>query len=133
MRLISAILLLFASPAFALDVTETPICFTIKNEAPYKVYGDVASNYQENDEGLKVRHTASFRLEKLGITDDDGNPLDETEFCSQGPFFPGRQLELTLRTLIPVFSCKTNIEVGEIIIKGKIQENGSTKTWAVCY
>lgn len=133
MRLIIAILVFLPSSVFALDISDAPICFVIKNEAPYMVYGDISTNYQENENGTKVRHTATFRLQKLGTNNDDGFPLDETEICSQGPFYPGRQLELTIRTLIPIFSCKTNIEIGEIIIKGKINDDGTTKTWAVCY
>ncbi len=98
------------------------------------VYGDVSTDYIEDQDGQKIRHTGSFRLEKAGTRDPkEGFYLDRSEFCSSGPFYPGRQLELTLRTLIPTFSCKTNIEMGEIIIQGQLKEDGTTKTWATCY
>lgn len=134
MKLIIPLLFLFSAPTFAQDITASPICFIVKNEAPYTVYGDVSTDYIENQKGQKVRHTGSFRLQKFGTThQEEDHYLDRSEFCSQGPFYPGRQLELTIRTLVPIFSCKTNIEQGEIIIKGKMNDDGTTKTWAVCY
>ncbi len=133
MKLIIPLLLLFSAPAFAQNITASPICFTVKNEAPYTVYGEIATDVIENEDGQEIKHTGSFRLQKAGTTHKEGHFLDRSEFCSQGPFFPGRQLELTIRTLIPVFSCKTNVELGEIIIKGTIKDDGTTKTWAICY
>ncbi len=129
-------LLTISSPqnAPAQDVTAQPICFTIRNTAAYKVYGQVASNYYTTTDGTKARHTGTFRLESKGtLHKEKGYPLDITEFCSSGPFYAGRKMELTIRTLIPVFSCKTNIELGEIFIHGKLKDDGTTKTWATCY
>ncbi|MGH1456055.1 MAG: hypothetical protein ACRBDI_04690 [Alphaproteobacteria bacterium] len=129
-----ATLLMIALPAMAQEITPQPICFTVRNEAPYKAYGQIATNYYTTTDGTKARHTGTFRLETSGTTDTEtGNLKDRSEFCVSGPFYPGRQIELTLRTLIPVFSCKTNIEMGEIVIHGKFNDDGSTKTWATCY
>lgn len=119
--------------SLAQEITPLPICFTIRNEAPYKVYGQMATDYYTTPDGTKARHTGTFRLEAKDTMHPDGYPLDASEFCSSGPFYPGRQMELTLRTLIPIFSCKTNIELGEIKIHGKINKDGSTKTWATCF
>ncbi len=120
--------------SFAAEITASPICFTIRNEAPYKVYGEISTDYFTTPDGTEARHTGPFRLEKAGtVHEEKGYFLDRTEFCSQGPFYPGRQVELTIRTLIPIFSCKTNIEVGEIVIQGKRLKEGGTKTWATCY
>lgn len=124
----------YATPTIAQEITPQPICFTVRNEAPYRVYGEISTNYVTSPDGTKVRHTGTFRLEKPDTHHKiKGHPLDVSEFCSSGPFYPGRQLELTLRTLLPTFSCKTNIEVGEIVIKGHKKKEGGTKTWAVCY
>lgn len=118
----------------AQDVSPSPICFTIRNEAPYKIYGQVATNYYTTADGTRARHTATFSLEKPGTTNPKTKNLqDRREFCSTGPFYPNRQLEITLRTLIPIFSCKTSIEMGELVIQGVRQEDGSTKTWITCY
>lgn len=133
MKLIILLFVFLAIPVHAQDVTDVPIHFIIKNEAPYRVYGEISTDYIKDEKGRNIRHTGSFRLEKKGTRHEDGHYLDRSEFSSNGPFYPGKQLELTIRTLIPIFSCKTNVEIGEIIIRGKILEDGTTKTWAVCY
>lgn len=123
-----------ALPACAQEITPEPICFTVRNAAPYKVFGDFKTDYYTAPDGTSARHSGSFRLEKAGTTHKEkGYPLDRAEFCISGPFYPGRQVELTLRTLIPIFSCKTNIEIGEILIQGQVHKDGTTKTWATCY
>ncbi|MBI1300928.1 MAG: hypothetical protein GC137_04625 [Alphaproteobacteria bacterium] len=134
-RYLLFVLTLFSGqPALAQEITGQPICFTIRNEAPYRVYGQFSTDYYTASDGTKARHTATFRLEKGGSKHGEkGYFTDRSEFCSSGPFYPGRQLELTLRTLIPIFSCKTNVELGEIVIQGKRNQDGTTKTWAVCY
>lgn len=124
----------YAAPAIAQEITPQPICFTIRNEAPYRVYGDVTTNFYTTPDGTEARHTGTFRLNKAGARHKKkGYPLDVAEFCSSGPFYPGRQLEITLRTFVPIFSCKTSIEVGEIVIKGQYKKEGGVRTWAVCY
>ncbi len=137
MKQLSVLLLLsilFTPNIMAQEITGQPICFTVRNEAPYRVYGEVSTDYYTAPDGSKARHTGTFRLEKAG-TKREGKDhfIDRSEFCSSGPFYSGRQLEITLRTLIPTFSCKTNIELDEIVIKGRIKEDGTTKTWAICY
>lgn len=128
-----------AAPAHAqnenLDIVKEPICFAVRNEAPYKVYGNFATDYYTTAEGTRARHRSNFRLDEAGMKDDKGNPSDRAEFCSFGPFMPNRTLELTLRTLVPIFACKTKIDQGEIVIKGHRKEgpDGGTETWAECY
>ncbi len=135
-QLSSLLLLSVLLPAnlMAQEITEQPICFIVRNEAPYRVYGEVSTDYYTAPNGSKSRHTGSFRLEKSG-TKREGKDyfIDRSEFCSSGPFYPNRQLEITLRTLFPIFSCKTSIELDEIVINGQIKEDGSTKTWITCY
>ena len=118
----------------AQEITTQPLCFTLRNEAPYMVYGDIKTDYYTTPDGIRAKHSSTFRLQKAGARHPDKNyPTDRAEFCSSGPFYSGRQLELTIRTLIPIFSCKTNIELGEIIIKGELKDDGTTRTWAGCY
>ncbi len=117
------------------DIVAEPICFAVRNEAPYKIYGSFITDLYTNTEtGSKARHRSNFRLDVPGSTDEKtGNPTDKSEFCSYGPFFPGRKLEMTLRTLVPIFSCQTRIDRGEIVIKGKRKPEGGTETWALCH
>ena len=133
-RLWLILVLFWVHPATAQEITASPICFTLRNEAPYRVYGEVSTDHYTAPDGTKARHVGTFRLEKAGTTHKEkGYPMDVSEFCSSGPFYPGRQLEITLRTLVPTFSCKSNIELGEIVIKGKRNKDGGTKSWIVCY
>lgn len=128
---------LFSSPAFAqnenLDIVSEPICFEVRSEAPYKTYGSFRTEFFTRSDGIRARHTSNFRLEEAGARDEKGHPADRAEFCSFGPFLQGRKLEFTLRTLVPIFSCKTKIDQGEIVIKGYRKPEGGTETWAECY
>lgn len=102
------------------EVTSEPVCFNLINTAPYTVYGTIKTNEFMRPDGIKTSHRSNFRLE----------PEYEAEFCSSGPFFDDRKLEIILRTLVPIFNCKTKI-TGDIVIHGQRTEDG-TKTWINC-
>ncbi len=123
--------------AIAQEITAEPICFTIRNEADQTIFGSVVTDYVTRPDGQKIHYDGTFRLEPMGTVDPEtGYGKDFSEFCSRGPFFPGRQLEITLRTLIPVFSCKTSVEAGEVTVHSKkVMRNGieTNKIWATCY
>lgn len=122
-----------SSEVLAQEIVQEPICFIVRNEAPYKIYGNFVTDYYTTPEGDQARHRSNFRLDEAGAKDPEkGFPLDVAEFCSYGPFYEGRQLELVIRTLVPIFSCKTSVEKGEIVIKGERLPEGGTKTWAEC-
>lgn len=117
-----------------LDIVADPICFAVRNEAPYKVYGNFATTEFTRPDGVKTRHRSNFRLDEKGAVDPKtGEALDRAEFCSYGPFFPGRKLELVLRTLFPVFNCITKIDQGELVISGYRKPEGGAVTTAKCF
>ncbi|MCE7886728.1 MAG: hypothetical protein DYH13_04395 [Alphaproteobacteria bacterium PRO2] len=126
-------LFLIAAPAQAQEIVQEPLCFGVRNEAPYKVYGNFGTDYYVAEDGTKARHRSNFRLDEPGSVDEEGYPSDRAEFCSYGPFYPDRKLEIVLRTLVPVFSCKTRIDQGEIVIKGHRKPEGGAETWAECF
>lgn len=103
------------------EVLNAPLCFRVVNRAPYTVTGSLYTNFYTNRDRQKARHTSNFRLEA-----GQSQP-----FCSYGPFYEGRKLELVLRTLVPIFSCRTKIE-SDIYIMGEELEGGGTKSWATC-
>ncbi len=111
-------------PASAQEYLEQPICFTVKNNAPYSVYGDVATAPDKAEDGSQITHEATFSL-KEG---------ESVPMCTKGPVFPGNKVRVTLRTLIPVFECLSTIYPGATIkIQGmRDEENYRTKTWAEC-
>jgi hypothetical protein len=127
----------FAFPVQAqelrMDVVSDPICFKIRNTADYRVYGSFITDYYPDESGVNARHRSDFRLDAMGARDEDGQPLDVSEFCTYGPFMPGRKLELVLRTLFPIFTCQTRIDQGDILIKSRPKPDGGTKTSAACF
>lgn len=102
-------------------VTTSPRCFNVINKAPYSVYGSIHTNFFIREDGIKTRHRSNFRLK----------PDAYAQFCTSGPFYDGEKIELVLRTLVPLFSCKTAI-YGDILIKGRRKPEGGTETWAEC-
>jgi len=117
-----------------LDIVKEPLCFSVRNEAPYKVYGNFATEQFTRPDGIKSRHRSNFRLDEAGAKDPEtGEPSDRAEFCSYGPFYEGRKLEMVLRTLFPVFTCKTKLDQGEIVIKGHREPEGGAVTTAACF
>ncbi|MCK5384237.1 MAG: hypothetical protein KAJ29_01580 [Alphaproteobacteria bacterium] len=140
MRLLPLIVLffsLFPWHAHAQEITSEPICFNIRNEADHTIFGSVVTDYVTREDGQKIHYDGTFRLEPKGTVDPEtGYAKDFAEFCTTGPFFPDRQLEITLRTLIPVFSCKTSVEAGDVIVHSKkIMKDGVEirKIWATCH
>lgn len=121
--LVGAFVCLSGAPVAAQEVLATPICTTIRNVAPWSVTGSLASQSFVAPGGVKAHHRINFRLK----------PGEKTEICSKGPFYPGLKHELTLRTLVPIFSCMTKMGVGEVLIKGGEKPEGGTKTWAECF
>jgi hypothetical protein len=120
--------------AQAQELVAEPLCFLVVNEAPYSVYGSFNTDFYTGPDGAKARHKSNFHLEKAGSIDrEKGYPVDRAEFCSYGPFYPGRKLDLVIRTLIPIFDCRTSIDQGPIVIKGHRKPEGGTETWAACY
>lgn len=103
------------------EVTSQPYCFNLINQASYSVSGNIATNYFTRPDGIRARHRSNFRLEAKG----------RKEFCTSGPFYDGYKVELTLRTLVPIFSCKTTV-TGDVWIYGRQEADGSYKTTASC-
>ncbi len=136
LTLLLSLLTISPIPSKAQEITTQPICFTIRNNANHRVYGEIATDKITDQSGQTIHHTGSFRLEAAGTLHPEKNyPMDMAEFCSSGPFYPNRQLEFTIRTLIPIFSCKISAELGEIVIQSKKYEKDGieiTKTWANC-
>lgn len=103
------------------EVVADPVCFGIVNRAPFTVFGSLVSNIYTTEDGSNARHRSNFRLEEGQMT----------RFCTYGPFYAGRKLELALRTLIPVFACKTAL-YKDIEISGRRKPEGGTEIWASC-
>jgi len=133
--------LLALTPAIAhaqnedLDIVDQPICFAVVNTADHTMNGDFSTDYYTNEDGIKAKHRSNFRLQAAGSKDEAGKASDRAEFCSYGPFLPDRMLTLRLRTLFPVFECKTRVDTGkEIVLKSERRPDDSgVQMWAECF
>lgn len=140
MRWIFALSIIVFMPlvAKAGEIVHEPICFDVINESPHSVNGSFVTDlYTNPNTGNQAHHRSNFRLQAAGSVDEEkGYPTDRAEFCSYGPFYEGRKLEFTIRTLFPVFSCKTNIESGPIVINSTPRTDdpmGGVDYSATCY
>ena len=107
------------SVANAADVTPFRECATIRNSAHQQVMGVIRTE-SFIFKGQVTRHEKNFNLQ-------DGETV---EVCSTGPFFPGYKVELTIRTIMPLFTCQTRLS-GDIFIRSKEQDN-ATLLYAEC-
>lgn len=110
---------IFPLTAWAGDVTPFKECATLRNAANQQVMGVIKTEsfiYR----GQEVRHEKNFDLQ-------DG---ESVEVCSTGPFFPGYKVELTIRTIMPLFTCNTRLS-GEIVLRSK-EQDGMTLLYADC-
>ena len=102
-------------------VTQKPVCFQIQNRSPYKTYGTIVTDTYTEKSGAKARHRANFSLESGHFG----------EFCSTGPFYPGQKLDIQLRSLFPLFECRTAL-TKPLVIQGRRDSEGRYKTWIDC-
>jgi hypothetical protein len=119
--LIGVFLLLVFSPAQAELISPRPYCADIRNDTDHYLFASVRTDFGKNAAGEKKRHESSFRLE-AGQTQ---------RACATGPFYPGYQVELVIKAMIPVFTCKTVLQ-GTIAISTKRDEKGINRYAASC-
>lgn len=115
----------FGTPVFAQqgkagEITAEPMCAFLVNDSGRTVSGSIATDRQMANSGDMASFKENFSLK-------DG---DKKEICSTGPFFEGGRLELTLGSMIPLFSCRTRLDA-DITIRS-IEENGVSNLWASC-
>lgn len=112
---------LLPATAKAADVTPFKECGTLVNSAGQIVMGVVKTESFMFQKQI-LRHEKNFSLE-------DGETV---EVCSTGPFFPGYKVELTIRTIMPLFTCQTRLS-GNIYLRKKWDdENGVYILYADC-
>lgn len=109
----------FATPAHAGEVTPFKECATLRNAANQEVMGVIRTESFKY-KGQIVRHEGRFDLQ-------DGETV---EICSTGPFYPNYKVELTIKTIMPLFTCKTRLS-GEIVLRRRIKD-GITDLYADC-
>jgi hypothetical protein len=123
--LVALFFLVMIGPSSAQDrgeITTKPICGTIVNKAGQSVMLTIDTKAQRIESGDMVRHSENFKL-----LDEE-----EREICARGPFYEGQRLELTIRSLVPLFTCQTKIDK-PVIIQSTLLPSGAKKLSATCH
>lgn len=119
--LLLAITLLVPVGVQAGEVTPFNECATLRNMSGQTIMGVVRTAPFKSTTGSVQRHEGTFRLE----------PEETAQVCSQGPFYDGYRVELVIRTIIPLFTCKTRLS-GDIYLRKTETKEGITKLYADC-
>ncbi len=82
------------------EITSAPVCADLINRSTVTIQGTLSLMPQTLPDGTLQHYSDNFKL----------SPNEKKEVCATGPFYEGRRLELTIRTLMPLFSCKTSLE-----------------------
>ncbi len=118
-----AFLMMLSAPAQAAGelISPRPHCATIINTTDSMLYGVMRTDFGTLPSGEKKRHESTFRL----------NAGEKREACATGPFYPGYKVELAIKTMFPVFTCKTRLK-GTIEIKSERSKDGLNRFYATC-
>lgn len=126
--LLAALALFIAAPVCA-QVFIEPIapgragCSDLINRTAHTVRGSVRTALTPNAAGDMVRHEENFAIPAGG----------QWKICSDGPFFDGGRVQLSIKTVFPVFECKTKLG-SPIIITALRKKDDSGYDWsATCY
>lgn len=129
----SLLSLALASPAFAAspikpiefgkegEISRQPDCANLINRSSVTMNGTIALMPQTLPDGKIQQYMDNFKLA----------PNESREICASGPFYAGRRLELTIRSLIPLFSCKTSL-AGDIHLDMSEDYEGVKQYSATC-
>lgn len=55
----------------------------------------------------------------------------DREICAKGPFYPDYEVDLVLKSLFPLFDCRTKLQ-GEIPLRERELPDGDREFYAVC-
>lgn len=104
------------------EILSQPVCGVLVNKSEQTIMGTVSTAPQMIG-GDIIRHRDNFRLEAG----------ERKEICARGPFYEGRRLEIVLRTIIPLFDCKTRLDRGEIALDVTVKDSGFRTLTATCH
>ena len=102
-----------AQVAQAQVFSDQPLCLVVYNSTDREVVGHVETDAFYDVTGKLSWHRQNFRLDVQ----------KEERVCSTGPFFKGYKLRVVIKTIMPLYSCKTDMN-RKITISRKIDETG---------
>lgn len=115
-------LLIFSGSVQAQELyAPTPQCAQIKNETKDDALVEIRTDYYLHENGAKDYYETILRLK----------PDESREVCAKGPFYPDYKVNLTIKSLFPLFDCRTKL-TGEIPIRERKAAGGGRDFYAVC-
>ncbi len=102
-------------------VIAKPLCTYLTNRSDQSILGTIGLASQTLPDGETIIHSENFRL-KAG---------DKRQVCAAGPFYEGRRIKIILRTVMPLFECKTKMD-HEIFLDATPQPGSYRKLSATC-
>lgn len=112
----------FLTDAVLAQTNQPRRCLRLVNETSETVYGLITTAPQDEN-------TPPQRMNIKLTPEGDHKVL---RVCSAGPFYEGGRLRLVLRTIVPVFECKT-VAAGDVVVERVPDETGAgTKLSARC-
>ena len=106
--LLLALIALVPFAAHAQVFSDKPLCLTLANKAGNEVTGHIETDQFRDPSGKLSWHRSNFRLADK----------EERQVCSTGPFFEGYKLRVVVKTVIPLYSCKTEMNRTVTITRG---------------
>jgi len=103
------------------EIIQTPICTYMTNRSEQTIIGTIGLAAQTLPDGQVAALSENFKL-KAG---------EKRQVCAAGPFFEGRRIKIVLRTIMPLFECKTKMN-HEIFLDADPQAEGFKKLSATC-
>lgn len=100
------------------EVTRQPICSKLTNRSSVTIQGTITLAPQRLENGDVHQFSDNFKL----------SPGQRQDLCASGPFYEGRRIDLTIRTLFPLFSCKAAL--GQEIFLDMEEGPGGTKKYS---
>jgi hypothetical protein len=116
-----ALTVLLATPAQAQIFSDTPMCLTLYNSLDYEVLGHIETAEFHDEAGKLSWHRSNFRLA----------PEEQKKVCATGPFFDGYKLRIVLKTIMPLYTCLSDMD-RIVTISKKTDENGIVMPVADC-
>ncbi len=88
--------------------TPQPQCADIKNETDGKVFVAIRTDFYAKPDGTRSYYETVLHLD----------PGKFQQVCAKGPFFPDYKVLLMVKSLLPLFDCKTKMQ-GTIAVRSR--------------
>ena len=98
-----------------------PKCAVIRNETKDKTFVAIRTDFYTKPDGARSYYEEIMHLK----------PDEERQVCAKGPFYDGYKVNLIIKSLFPLFDCKTKLE-GTIPVREKPTPSGGRDFYAVC-